>query len=69
MWWDRSQDNMADLKNGTESYAIDKHMKNNHPKLESNYEFKVHKTWKTSLERQVGEVLEIHQTPHEVAGG
>ena len=41
-------------------------MKNEHPTLDPDFEYKLHKKWKSSLERQVGEAILIDHTPLDV---
>ena len=64
-WWDRFQDHKRALENLGEKYATVKHHLNHHANVPPNFKYKLHKTWKSTLERQVGEALEINSSPPE----
>ena len=57
---------MAALRTNNEKYAVVKHMTNEHPNLQPNYQYKLHRTWRSSLERHIGEALQIDNTSPEV---
>ena len=54
---------MNALRTGNTDYAVVKHLLNDHKGETPNYAFILHKTWKSSLERQIGEALLIDDTP------
>ena len=64
-WWDRSREHLNDLKSNNTDYAIAKHMPNCHQGMEPRFQFKADRSWKSALERQLGEALLIDNTPQE----
>ena len=52
------------MKTGNADYAVVKHMVNKHPGEQWDFKFALHTSWKTSLERQIMEVIKIAETPH-----
>ena len=61
-WWDRYWDHAKAMERNDEKYAIVKHQANFHPQEPPNFIYKQHRTWKSSLERQVGEAIMINET-------
>ena len=45
--------------------ALAKHQANVHPNSTLNFNYKVHSQWKTSRKRQIGEAIEIYDSPPE----
>ena len=58
-WWDRCLEHQEALEKWDPTYATVKHMINFHPGESHNFKFKVDRTWRTSLERQLMESLRI----------
>ena len=58
-WHDRSQEHLNSLEKGDESNALAKHQKLHHPEQPPLFKFKVDRTWKTSLGRQIREAILI----------
>ena len=58
-WWDRCLEHETALRTGNTKYAIVKHQLMEHADVLPNFSYKVDKTWKTALERQVGESILI----------
>ena len=64
--WDRSADHAAALRSKDESYAIVKHWINDHPEGQPDYKFEVMRSFRSSLERQVMELIHIDEGKPEV---
>ena len=64
-WWDRSREHWNARKSNNTDYAIAKHMSNCHQGMEPRFQFKADRSWKSALERQLGEALLIDNTPQE----
>ena len=62
-WWDRAKDHQNALRTMDTSYAIVKHMLNEHKGEAPDFSFKLDRAWKSSLERQIGETILIEGTP------
>ena len=62
-WWDRAENHRVALDTGDLDYAVVKHMVNKHQGAQWDYKFDLHKSWKTSLERQIMEAIKISETP------
>ena len=60
-WGDRQREHENALRNNNETYAIVKHQLNVHPDQPPAFEYKFHQSWKTSLDRQIGEALLINE--------
>ena len=60
-WYDRSQEHGTALKNMDEKNPLVKHQMLHHPGRSPNFKFKVDKTWKSSLGRQIREAILINQ--------
>ena len=50
-WWDRSREHLKALTSNDESYAIVKHMINEHPGRQPDFSYKIARSWKSSLQR------------------
>ena len=61
-WHDRSEEHIKALKSGNQGNALVKHQTLHHPDETPNFQFKLHKSWKTSLQRQIQEGLLIQNT-------
>ena len=60
--WDRSSDHMEALKKMNQKYAIVKHLINDHsPGQEPDFQFKVVRSFQSSLERQIREAIAIDE--------
>ena len=57
--FDRVREHLDDIANSEEKNAMVKHMAKYHPDESPDFSFKLHKSWKTSLAREIGEALEI----------
>ena len=64
--WDRSLDHLNALKRRDESYAVVKHWLKDHPENQPQYEFKVMRSFRSSLERQIWESIFIDDEDPEV---
>ena len=53
---------MKALTSNDETYAIVKHMSNDHPGRQPEFSFKMDRSWKTSLQRQIHEAIRIEET-------
>ena len=58
-WWDRYLEHETALRTSNSKYAIVKHQLMEHANVPPNFSYKVDRTWKTALERQVGEAILI----------
>ena len=58
-WWDRFREHQDALANKNTDYAIVKHMAIHHPGSTPDYSYRANRSWKTSLERQLGDALLI----------
>ena len=61
--WDRSEDHRNALRTEDESYAIVKHWKNDHKETKPEFQFKVLKSYRSSLDRQISEAIIIDNEP------
>ena len=59
--WDRSADHQAALKRKDETYAIVKHWLIDHPEGQPEFEYKVQRSFRSSLERQIMESILIDE--------
>ena len=53
---------MKALTSKDESYAVVKHMINDHPGRQPDFSYKIDRSWKTSLQRQIHEAIKIEET-------
>ena len=58
-WWDRFLEHQEALEKWDTNYATVKHMVNCHPGEQHRFKFKIDRTWRSSLERQLMESLRI----------
>ena len=58
-WGDRAADHVQALRVTNLDYGIVKHQVNDHPSQVPNFAYVAQKSWKTALERQVGESILI----------
>ena len=61
-WADRCQDHVDAVKSGNLAYAIVKHHHNEHGNTPPDFLYKLHRSHRTSLERQITEALLIEHT-------
>ena len=64
-WGDRAREHVHALETGDLKYGIVKHHTTHHNNATPKFKFKLHKSWKTSLQRQIAESLLIQETPIE----
>ena len=64
--WDRSRDHADALRSRDETYAVVKHWVKDHPEGQPSYKFEVMRSFKSSLERQVMESIQIDEEDPEV---
>ena len=61
--WDRSEDHRNALRTEDETYAIVKHWKIEHKEAKPEFQFKVVKSYRSSLDRQISEAILIDNEP------
>ena len=62
-WWDRNSDHIQALRDSNTKYATVKHMMNHHPDEAPDFSFKLDKSHRSSLHRQLSEAIKIDETP------
>ena len=61
-WHDRSAEHVSSLRTGNQANALVKHRSIHHQNEATSFTFKLDRSWKTSLQRQIREGLKIQQT-------
>ena len=64
-WYDRAKEHGKAIETGDTKYGIVKHHQAKHRDLEPKFAFKLDRSWKSSLQRQIAESILIQETPLE----